>query len=295
VNATELVETYLKEKAPAWSKATLSQAGRVLSDFARFSPQGAILAEDVIAYVADLSGRTTSKGQPLALRSIGTYLSETRRLLRWALVRGHLLLDLASLIVTRHHPALPRTLSEAEIEALIDKSAQDARERAIIELLYGTGLRASELCRLTVDDVDLAEAQLYVRCGKGKKDRVVPFGERVRAALLAYLRECRPMKNGPLFLSLSGRSLSCGHLGDIVAKAGRRAGITRPVSPHRLRHSYATHLLRNGADIRHIQLLMGHASLSSTQVYLAVDVADLAHMLEKSHPRERDAKIPDQL
>jgi site-specific recombinase XerD len=128
-----------------------------------------------------------------------------------------------------------------------------------------------------------------VREGKGRKGRLVPFGRKVKDALRAYLRE-RAAREGALFLTRSGRRMVRSALGDVVRHAGERAGLGRPVSPHRLRHSYATHLLRNGADIRHIQALLGHASLSSTQVYLGLDVTDLARMLERSHPRETDVQ-----
>jgi site-specific recombinase XerD len=174
---------------------------------------------------------------------------------------------------------------------LIEKGARNALDRAVLELLYGAGLRAAELAALTVDDVDLGERIVYVRQGKGRKDRVVPFGERVRVALLAYLRS-RPRAGGPIFLSAWGRPISSKTLGWLVQKAGERAGLKGPASPHRLRHSYATHLLRNGADVRHIQALLGHASLASTQIYLGLETADLARMLEKSHPRERGADGP---
>lgn len=188
--------------------------------------------------------------------------------------------------MVRPWETLPRTLSESEVFELIEKGAKGARERAIFEVLYGTGLRASELIRLTPDDIDLLTGILYVRQGKGRKDRVVPFGERVKAAVLAYLRE-RPRKGGPLFLNARDGPLTVGTLETLVWSAGKRAGLARLASPHRLRHSYATHLLQGGADVRHIQVLLGHASLASTQVYLGVEVSDLARMLEKSHPRER--------
>ncbi len=141
------------------------------------------------------------------------------------------------------------------------------------------------------EDVDLAERVVYVRQGKGGKDRMVPFGERVRAAILAYLRE-RPRSAGPLFLTKRGFALRVGGLEELLWGAAERAGLERPASPHRLRHSYASHLLRNGASVRHIQVLMGHASLASTEVYLEVDTKDLRRMLERSHPRERSGRMP---
>ncbi len=191
------------------------------------------------------------------------------------------------MIVIRHHETFPRPLGQADTLTLLDQGPKDIRERAVLELLYGTGLRASELAALQLDDVDLASGVLFVRQGKGSKDRMIPFGETARQAISSYLREHRPPKTGPLFLAVTGRPLTCGTLGTLVRSAGRRAGLGHPASLHRLRHSYATHLLRNGADLFSIKALLGHASLSSTQIYLEVDVSDLARMIEASHPRER--------
>jgi len=196
-----------------------------------------------------------------------------RRFLKWALLHGHLLQDLSGMIVTPQVQALPRPLGEKDVETLIDGTT-DVRTRALLELLYGTGLRAQETVKLDLVDVDLQAQLVMVRRGKGSKDRVVPFGTRVKQALLAYLRD-RPARDGALFLNARGRRFSRSRIGDLVRNAGRRASIAPFVSPHRLRHSYATHLLKNGADIRHIQVLLGHASLNSTQVYLGLDEQDL--------------------
>lgn len=287
MRANELVEAYLREKAPAWSPATIERARAVLAlDFLRFVKGGHVLGEHVVAYVVDVRTRTTKQGAPLAVPTIHGRLAVARRFLDWAVLAGHMLQDLSGLIVLKKYRVLPRTLSPEEMTSLIETGARTARERAVLEVLYGTGLRAAELVRLTPDDVDLAERLLFVRQGKGRKDRIVPFGESVRKALVAYLRE-RLRKTGPLFFTLRGAAMTRPALDGLVREAGKRAGLTRPASPHRLRHSYATHLLQNGADVRHIQVLMGHASLCSTQIYLGVDTADLSRMLERSHPRER--------
>lgn len=285
MRAPELVRDYLSEKAPAWSQGTVLRVRSVLDDFLRFVPGGFILAEHVVAYVVDVRSRRTKKGVLLAVPTANVRLVTLRGFLAWAVLSGRMLQDLTGLIVVRKYRALPRTLSLEEVASLIEKGARDARERAVVEVLYGTGLRASELVGLSPDDVDLAERLLYVRQGKGRKDRIVPFGERVRAAILAYLRE-REARGGPLFLGVRGSPLTRSGLVQLVSKAGRHAGLLRPASPHRLRHSYATHLLQNGADVRHIQLLLGHASLCSTQVYLGVEASDLQRMIEQSHPRE---------
>ncbi len=288
MNATQLVETYLREKTPAWSPTSVEKARRTLGDFLTFVQGGFVLPEHVLAYVVEVRSRRTRQGRPLAAATVHGYLVVVRSFLGWTAIAGHALQDLSGLIVLKKQRVLPRTLSPEEVRSLIENGASTARERAALELLYGTGIRASELIRLSPDDVDLAERLLFVRQGKGRKDRVVPFGERVRASLIAYLRE-RERRPGPLFFTLRGRPMSRTALEGLVSQAGRRAGLLRPASPHRLRHSYATHLLQNGADVRHIQLLLGHASLSSTQVYLDVETSDLERMIEKSHPRERAA------
>ncbi len=286
-----LAGRYLDEKAPAWAEGTLSRTRRALEGFLRFVDQESLLPEHVFVWLRDLRARLTPKDAPLAPATVQGHLLCVRRFLQWALLCGHILQDLGELIVVRRHAALPRTLTEEEVLALIERGARDIRERAVIEVLYGTGLRSRELVRLAVDDVDLATSTLFVRQGKGRKDRIVPFGEHVKTAIVEYLRACRPAKDGPLFLTVTGRPLGRSTLGTLVRAAGQRAGLKRFASPHRLRHSYATHLLRRGADVRHIQRLLGHASLASTQIYLGVDVTDLARMIEKSHPRERSATL----
>jgi integrase/recombinase XerD len=286
VNAAELVLAYLREKRPAWTEPTLERAERLFGEFLRFAEGDILLPEHVVGYAVSVRSKTTKQGKRFAAATVHGRLAVVRRFLRWAEDSGHLLGNLSSLIVLGKLRTLPRTLSPEEVASLIERGAPSARERAVIEVLYGTGIRASEFVRLVPDDVDLAERVVYVRQGKGRKDRIVPFGEGVKRALLAYLHE-RERRPGPLFFTLRGEPLTRTALEGLVRRASRRAGLARPASPHRLRHSFATHLLQNGADVRQIQILMGHASLSSTQVYLAVDTADLQRMIERSHPREQ--------
>lgn len=292
--AARLVERYLEERSPAWSKRTLDHNRNALALFLRsLAGEGCGLTRRVIlGFVLEVEGfRRKRDGRPWAARSKHWPLLALRGLLEWALLRGELLEDLASLIVVKSVETAPRALGEEQVRQTIESGctgAFAARDRAILELFYGTGLRASELKRLEVGDVGLSERLLHVREGKGRKDRLVPFGERPCQALLAYLRQ-RPARQGALFLSRYERPLSVVMLWRIVKRAGRRAGV-ESVSPHRLRHSYATHLLRHGAPLPALKLLLGHASLASTQVYLKVEVSDLARMIERSHPRERESK-----
>lgn len=289
-----LAERYLEERSSAWAPTTLDNQRRGLgffTDFLRAEGRSLSMA-DVLAFVGHVRGRKTVRGASWAERSVEWALTAARSFLRWALLRGHVLEELHSLIVVRPSLRLPRAIPELEILRLIEEGPRgrcEKRDRALLELLYGTGLRASEALHLGIGDVDLSEGVLFVRHGKGGKDRVVPFGERVRHAIRGYLREERPAWTGPLFLSTQGGGLTREGLEAVVTRAARHAGISRAVSPHRLRHSYATHLLRHGAPLVAIQALLGHASLVSTEIYLALETKDLARMVRTSHPRERRA------
>lgn len=271
--------------------ATRKSAGEALDHFLAFVEERPLTRAAVLAYVAAVQQARTRTGQPWSPYSVSWALGALKRFLAWASRRGLLLEDLAALVPLPRIARLPRALSEADTWKLVEEGAGQERElssrdRALLELLYGTGLRASEAARLELQDVDLQGATLHVRLGKRRKDRLVPLGVRVREALLAYLRD-RPRRQGPLFLTRGGWAMSGQTVAGIVSAAAKRAGLAGPVSPHRLRHSCATHLLRHGAPLPVIQKLLGHETLLSTEVYLQVDVGDLALMLQRCHPRER--------
>jgi site-specific recombinase XerD len=192
---------------------------------------------------------------------------------------------------------LPRAvLSEREAARLVD--APDAttilgrRDHAILELLYGTGIRAGECERLDLTDLDLEAGTLLIRDGKGKKDRIVPLTVCTAAALGLHLRESRPAlvrraSPAALFLARGGRRLQLQSIEKLVRVHAAAAGIEQRVTPHALRHACATHLLRGGADVRHVQALLGHSSLNTTARYTRVEVSDLRAVLERAHPREK--------
>ena len=192
---------------------------------------------------------------------------------------------------------LPRmVLTEAQARRLMvapfPGSLVGLRDRAILEPLYGTAIRAGECRRLDLTDLDLHQGILLVRDGKGRRDRVVPVTGRAVLSIDLYLRDLRPdlVKNPreeALFLTKYGTRVCKSMLDVIVRRYGRAAGIPRPVSPHVLRHSCATHLLKGGADVRHVQELLGHKSLQSTQLYTRVGIEDLREVLARSHPRDR--------
>lgn len=168
------------------------------------------------------------------------------------------------------------------------------RDRAILETFYGTGIRLSECLNLQLSDLDLAQGLFLVRNGKGKKDRVLPVPAQAAKALERYLQEARPLlvrdpRIGYLFLSVRGRRLSQTALSEAIYGYGKEAGIPWRVSPHILRHTCATHLIRGGADVRHVQKLLGHEYLDTTAIYTRVAVKDLREVVEKRHPRDQAA------
>lgn len=228
------------------------------------------------------------------LASNARLLSSLRRFYRWALAVGRVDHDpLAEVRLPRVRPALPDTLEEVEVERLL--AAPDVatdlglRDRTMLEVLYGCGLRVSELVGLTTDAVNLRQGVVRVR-GKGDKDRLVPLGEEAVHWLTRYLRSAR----GALMRDASRPALFPGRRDACLTRQAfwyrlkahaRTAGITRPLSPHTLRHAFATHLLNHGANLRVVQLLLGHSDLSTTQIYTHVAQARLEALHADHHPR----------
>lgn len=190
--------------------------------------------------------------------------------------------------------ALPTVLSRSEVEALLDAPNGDeplaARDRAMLELMYATGLRVSELISLRTRDLDLNERLIRVR-GKGSKERIVPFGEKASKSLGQYMERIRPdlaskrEHQGALFLGRRGHPLSRMAAWKIVRRHVDRAGIRKRVTPHTLRHTFATHLLEGGADIAAVQEMLGHADISTTQIYTHLDRRYLSEVHRRHHPR----------
>jgi integrase/recombinase XerC len=178
-------------------------------------------------------------------------------------------------------PARPARVPADSLEA----PSHPVRDTAILELLYASGLRVSELTGLAFDDVDLRERTVRV-LGKGRKERIVPFGSKAARALEAWVA-MRGERPGPLFLAVRGGRMNPRAVYGLVRGSARRAGITRKVSPHTLRHSFATHLLDGGADLRAIQELLGHSRLSTTQQYTHVGAEHLLKVYDAAHPRAR--------
>ncbi|MBJ7342132.1 MAG: tyrosine recombinase [Solirubrobacteraceae bacterium] len=230
----------------------------------------------------------------LAPSTVARKLAALRACFRTLREHGLVEQNPAELVAAPKRPSnLPRVLRPAELSALIDRipagTALEARDRALIELAYGSGLRAEELVSADVESLDLDGEQIRVE-GKGSKTRLVPIGEYARDAIVGYLERSRPaLLSDPsetaLFLSKSGRRLQSSDVRRRLRLWARAAELPGRVHPHALRHSFATHLLDGGADLRAIQELLGHEHLSSTQIYTRVESARLRSAYSSSHPR----------
>jgi integrase/recombinase XerD len=237
-------------------------------------------------------------GPPLAPASAARAVVAARGLHRFAYREGLTAVDAAREVRPPAPPKrLPKALPMDDVLALLDASGADdakgLRDRALLELLYSTGARISEAVGLDVDDVDAA-ARTVLLAGKGGKQRLVPIGRPALAALDAYLVRARPglvargRGGSALFLNARGGRLSRQSAWQVLREAAERAGITATVSPHTLRHSFATHLLEGGADVRVVQELLGHASVTTTQIYTLVTVDTLREVYATAHPRAQD-------
>lgn len=235
------------------------------------------------------------KQERLAATSIARALSAMRGwfrfLARERLIETNPLRDLAS---ARRAMRLPRTLTKHEISALLNlpvlPAAEDRRDRAMLELLYASGLRISELLGLTLSQMDLGLGSLRV-FGKGSKERIVPMGQAAREALIDYVEHARPLllkgrSARAVFVSRRGTALTRQACWKLLRQRARRAGITKPISPHMLRHSFATHLLEGGADLRAVQTMLGHANIATTQIYTEVERSRLKEVHRLHFPRQ---------
>ena len=244
-------------------------------------------ADDFRGYLQNQS----RKGQ--STRTVARRVAAIRVFLRYMAMRGQ---DVGGILQQLERPkperSLPKVLNRAQVNQLIGapdaKSFLFARDVAILELLYASGLRASELCDLKVGDVNLQVGCVRV-LGKGMKERIVPLGRAANEAIVRYLGECRPrldrQGSNRLFLSRTGRAMERIGLWMLVEKYGRVSGLLRDVSPHTLRHCFATHLLAGGADLRVVQELLGHSDVTTTQIYTHVDQSRLKEVHRKFHPR----------
>jgi integrase/recombinase XerD len=288
------------------SKNTLAAYRRDLNRYEQFLTERGIYSVETISelIVGDFGIALTAKWG-LAATSVARVLSGVRGFHRYLMIEGVTANDNAARVKPPKPPRrLPKAITVAQIEALLASSGPEAtdedamaldpikvRDRAILELLYATGARVSEVVSLDVDDlVDQTMVRLF---GKGSKERIVPVGSYAQRAVEAYLVRVRPLlaklgKGTPaVFLNQRGSRLSRQSVWQIISDAAAAAKLGAEVSPHTLRHSFATHLLEGGADVRVVQELLGHSSVATTQIYTLITVDALREVYSTAHPRAR--------
>jgi len=276
------------------SENTLEAYGRDLSKFLAYLKQRNIenprdvKRSDILAFV----GQLLDEGA--AFSSSARHLSSIKSFFRFLILEGDITVNPAdNLESPKIRRKLPEVLTVQEVEQLLSSpnvvSLTGLRDRAMFELMYATGLRVSELLSLEVDDVNLSAG--YVRClGKGRKERIVPVGKTASFWVERYIGRSRQKLikgtvNRTLFVNAKGRKMTRQGFWKLLNKHIEHAGITKEVTPHTLRHSFATHLLENGADLRSVQEMLGHADISTTQIYTHLTKTHLREVYQKSHPR----------
>jgi len=281
-----------------FSEHTLRAYRLDLGEFERFCAArkvgpGALSRRDARAYLADLGARG------LARASLLRKLSAVRSFCRFLREAGELKTDpFLSLPIPKVEKKLPRFLSKSEVEGLFEGAGTGPewvrlRDRAILELLYSSGLRRAELAGLNDPDLDFMGGSARV-FGKGSRERVVPVGKKALAALRAY-QHARPpfsasVTGRPVWRNARGGRLSSGGVALVVKRWARSVGLLKTVAPHSLRHSFATHLLDGGCDLRALQEMLGHKNLATTQIYTHTSLESLRKVYRRSHPRETGGK-----
>ena len=255
-----------------------------------------ITANDISDFAASLRHPSADGSPALGASSAARVVVSVRSFHRFANLEGMTKVDPAHDVRPATIPRrLPKALAYQDVLSMIElagdlETPEGLRDRALVEFLYGTGTRVSEAVDLDVDDVDLDTLTVIVT-GKGSKQRLLPLGQCAASAIDAYLVRGRPVfasrgrGTARLFVNTLGRPLSRQSAFAVVQQAASRAGITSAVGPHSLRHSFATHLLQNGADVRGVQELLGHSSVTTTQIYTMVTVDTLREVYASSHPR----------
>jgi site-specific recombinase XerD len=253
----------------------------------------------IALYQIEIEDEKTGDKKRLAIGTQSNKLAAMKRFFLWLWQEGLIVHNPSAAIQMPKQPKLlPKNiLTPTEAKRLIEniptKKPRDIRDRAILEVMYATGIRRAELVSLTIYDVEINTGTLRIEHGKGDETRLVPLTENAKSTLKLYLEEarnCFAVEPGQISLFVSSRSggkLDAADIVRIVQKACKNAGIKKHITPHTLRHTCATHLLKGKADIRQIQKLLGHRRLSSTEIYTHVELSDLAEVISRCHPRER--------
>jgi integrase/recombinase XerD len=259
---------------------------------------GEVTRDVMTSYRLHLKAMESQRGMPYSIATQISHLVALRFFFGYLVRTGKLLSDpVVHLEIPRAPRRIPQTLKVREVSRLLrtlPETPLGLRDRAMLEVFYGTGVRRAELAQLRLDDVDLESRTLLVRAGKGQKDRLLPLGQKAKDAIVEYIERSRPKllggeDKGFLFVARGSHRICEGHIGGQLRAIGHRTGLK--VQAHLLRHTCATHLLKGRADIRHIQRLLGHESLSTTERYTKVEINDLREVIERCHPREKsDAK-----
>jgi integrase/recombinase XerD len=282
------VEKGLRPASVSAYAQDLSRFAAYLEDEAKLAPGAPPRAEHVTGFLVSLSE------SGLSARSASRTLSALRSLFRFALRERLVPSDpTANVELPKVSKKLPSVLSAEEVMALLEApdlgTPQGLRDAAMIHTLYATGLRVSELCALRVESLNLAAGYLIVVGGKGDKSRVVPVGEVARDLIERYLNEVRPAwastPSGPLFLTNRRGPMTRQGFWKLLKGYGLAAGLRGRLTPHVLRHSFATHLLEHGANLRAVQAMLGHSDIATTQIYTHVNRAHLLDVHRKHHPR----------
>jgi integrase/recombinase XerD len=307
----DVVASYLKHlKTLGRSPYTIRGARYGLRDFARFLQAEDLhhledLTGDVLEdYQQELAFRLTAKGKPLSSRSQAQQLSVVKGFSRFLKEKDYLVHDPAeSVKLPRKPKRLPRTiLSTTEVKKLLKapdtRTNRGYRNRIILEILYDTGIRRAEIASIKTTDLDLEAGYVHIR-GKGDKDRVVPLSSRVCQLVRNYLLAVRPFfirgeDKAYLILNRWGRKMDPNGVWAVVKRCALLSGIKKNVTTHTLRHSCATHMLKAGAPIRHLQEMLGHESLESTEIYTHVTINDLKEIHARYHPGEHLEDKPKQ-
>ncbi|HEY6441711.1 MAG TPA: site-specific tyrosine recombinase XerD [Candidatus Acidoferrales bacterium] len=275
------------------SENTIAAYRRDMLKFMAFASERNLkMAEIERSHVVEFLASLYHRG--LDSRSVARHLVTIRHFFRFALMEEYIAEDPASTIQSpKFRQSLPEFLSLAEVDRLLEQpdtsTVVGLRDRAMIELMYSCGLRVSELCGLRVGDLRMEDGCL--RCiGKGNKERLVPVGKRALAIVAKYLRESRPKLLGKgsspcLFVNQKGGMMNRITFWKVLGTYGRKAALRKGITPHMLRHSFATHLLDRGADLRSVQMMLGHADIATTQIYTHVVEERLKQVYKAHHPR----------
>ncbi len=304
-----MVEKFLTwMKVQNYSDATVKMREHYLGKFLEWCDERSIdRASEVTKpilerYKRHVFNHRKKDGKPLSINSQTVQLTPVKMFFRWLAHNNHVLYDPASgLELPRQEKHLPRhVLTVSEVEQVMGQpdmsTPRGLRDRAIMETFYSTGIRRRELSSLDVFDVDAGRGTLMIRQGKGKKDRIVPIGERALRWIDKYVADARQqwipnLNDGPLFVTKSGEPMKIGYLSYIVKRYVDDAEISKTGSCHLLRHSMATLMLENGADIRYVQEMLGHSYLASTQIYTHVSITKLKEVHERTHPARMERVI----